>query len=819
MKKLIAFLFVIAPIIAAFGGADARDVSNATHNGSAMRLDIIDGAVRIYYVRPRDGLGAVVRNGTLLFDGRISDGRVEGSAHTFKSGCQPAPYAVRGSLRNDTLVLHGPAPRRVRNSCAVAHLDAGSGHSELVFEVRDQQTLAALGGALAGHDPRWAAAAEHMVRSAESFAAPVQAAAPAAEIIQPPLVEPAGATVPSRSESSAEVSAEANVPLPDMPHATAPASSAVAAQPEMQALAPSVVADATPSAPETQVAEPAPPLTFEALLDTYIAQYPELREDERFALNFAQMTRCEEFRAARSDEFAIRRFRHGAQAALQARGEGVQTARLRFEARFGEYDFETSSFEFRPVHANSYRTVGKTREWNCEANHERLPSSFFVYFANPELVAGLSMTPDEAEAFLEQRRNIYTRQVDRVLVVELTVEIGEIAAPQSRREEVMMVSNYFASRVDAVITDMAIFAGSRAETPFATLDPERKRAYEERLAAERAVEEEDRRLNQNFSHELYRDQMNRILAGEDLRAERRTRSAAGLGMTATGEDWRHTALYPDMPVESAGNASLLRFVNADAAADLAIPASVREAAGRLVNLQASTFYVPVGAIDDQETGQSVLLVHLVGLEYVVTTEAGTFRETVSVGGEPQLRGGVVDTRAAEAFSVLGISVRDTPSSVRSSLETAFGDPLHFDENLSLLRTAHATCGYEGPVVAQATGPVDRCIWARFAPVRRGFFGGLSAGLVELTVRQNFRPDEIDDFVNVMTGEYGPPRAVASSDRGHVMVWGAKLGPRRTRAVSTTLGTHALEVELLDVRDGIQSHFRLTDPAFDQRPGG
>jgi hypothetical protein len=91
------------------------------HNGSIVEASYsADGGVRISYVEPKPDLPATLR-GMTLFEGRIArDGRLFGTAYTFKSGCAPAPYQVAGSSGPTGMTLSGASPRRDPYSCAVA---------------------------------------------------------------------------------------------------------------------------------------------------------------------------------------------------------------------------------------------------------------------------------------------------------------------------------------------------------------------------------------------------------------------------------------------------------------------------------------------------------------------------------------------------------------------------------------------------------------------------------------------------------------------------------------------------------------------------
>jgi hypothetical protein len=116
--------------------AEAPDeMTPVFHNGSrAIFTRSIDGHVEIRYDTPRPGLP--VQSGTLLFSGTYDTrhGRYSGTAHIFKRGCEPAPYAVTGMESGPGIVMVGIAPTRDPHSCALTGGTLNSKNSRLVFE-------------------------------------------------------------------------------------------------------------------------------------------------------------------------------------------------------------------------------------------------------------------------------------------------------------------------------------------------------------------------------------------------------------------------------------------------------------------------------------------------------------------------------------------------------------------------------------------------------------------------------------------------------------------------------------------------------------
>ena len=75
-------------------------------------------SVAIQYEVPRSKLP--IAPGAVVFRGQ-SDGKghLSGTAYTFKPGCEPAPYRVRGEKAAGVLTLTGAAPKRDKQSCKI----------------------------------------------------------------------------------------------------------------------------------------------------------------------------------------------------------------------------------------------------------------------------------------------------------------------------------------------------------------------------------------------------------------------------------------------------------------------------------------------------------------------------------------------------------------------------------------------------------------------------------------------------------------------------------------------------------------------------
>lgn len=107
-----------------------------THNGSTVFFDVSNR--RIVYTEPKPAIAGTIRPGQVMYVGDLPGefGRkVEGVAFTFRKGCPPAPYRVKGEhLDGWHWRMAGAAPVRAPTGCAVVGYDAKSPNAVLLFE-------------------------------------------------------------------------------------------------------------------------------------------------------------------------------------------------------------------------------------------------------------------------------------------------------------------------------------------------------------------------------------------------------------------------------------------------------------------------------------------------------------------------------------------------------------------------------------------------------------------------------------------------------------------------------------------------------------
>lgn len=132
--------------------AASAQQSTWDHNGSSMIMNEIGSDIFISYAEPRSAIrNQGVTMGTVLFRGRmVGGGQLNGTAYTFRDGCEPAGYAVVGLYAPGSgqprLELYGAAPRREQGGCRIVSYSERSDSAILVF------TLIGSDGHSAGDD-------------------------------------------------------------------------------------------------------------------------------------------------------------------------------------------------------------------------------------------------------------------------------------------------------------------------------------------------------------------------------------------------------------------------------------------------------------------------------------------------------------------------------------------------------------------------------------------------------------------------------------------------------------------------------------------
>jgi hypothetical protein len=717
------------------------------HNGSRVRLDLRGDKAFINYADPRPGLAAAgIGIGTLLFEGRIgANGLVQGTAYTFASGCGAASYAVSGTLRDGQMVLAGAAPRRVRGGCEIAQYVSEGPHSLLVFN--------SIGGSPGAFQPE----------------VPVQPAS----------------TPPTITQSE----------VPTTP-------------------------PATPAAP-AQVASKQPPVSeYDHLLDAYLSDREMLKTDPDFARALAQFTNCAAYARLRNDEFERERFNSEAPTLLKGRGISPGKLHLRLAVKLGAYDFGKQTFAFKPLAQDSVYEVAAPRDYGCGVRYPTLPEAFAVRFENYDLVNGIPMAPEEAERLVKSRIGPTGLRDDNILM-DLDIEFsGRVGNPADIDTGGFAHLHRLVASVSGRIVDYALFSNGQSPGPFARLSAERKSAYAEGKAQLAAEEAADAEQNQAFSWALLSKQFGAIKAGPPSSSDKRTRfsSIGNLARDVSNPDGTRFKIAPLAPGfsyeqrDTAGNrfGQSLQFVNPNPIDSVDLPADLAKRVSQ--NLAAATLsrlYIPVGAIDDEAAGRSVVMAQIVGLEIEVHEGERRFRHLVPVPGELKPFVFQRDERPANAFEIMGLKVGLDPQDFIGIANARFGATTAYDPATRSLRTAGTDCA-AWPATALNQQP---CVAADFDVTGHGWFGGETIGLTRLSISQNVDYDQLDGFVAGFIKQFGEPRVRSVSGNSTLLSWGAVVSHQRDGTTDLRAGWHVVEIEIRRLPARVATRFLLTDSAF------
>ncbi|WMS41957.1 SH3 domain-containing protein [Acuticoccus sp. MNP-M23] len=113
----------------------AAEVLRYDHNGSLMDVETTGNRVVITYARPKRAIAAQgVAPGQILFDGRVTDGYLEGQSRIFSARCGAVDYFVYGDYApGRAFRLQGPSPRLRLSDCTIANHVFDGPNSDLVF--------------------------------------------------------------------------------------------------------------------------------------------------------------------------------------------------------------------------------------------------------------------------------------------------------------------------------------------------------------------------------------------------------------------------------------------------------------------------------------------------------------------------------------------------------------------------------------------------------------------------------------------------------------------------------------------------------------
>jgi Domain of unknown function (DUF4852) len=582
----------------------------------------------------------------------------------------------------------------------------------------------------------------------------------------------------------------------------------------------SEVPTTTPAAP-AQVASKEPPNSeYDRLLDAYLSDREMLTTDPDFARAFAQFTNCAAYVRLRNNEFERERFNSEAPNLLKGREISPRKLHLRLAVKMGAYDFGKQTFAFKPLAQDSVYEVAAPRDYGCGVRYPTLPEAFAVRFENYDLVDGIPMAPEEAERLVKGRIGPTGLRDDSILM-DVDIEfVGRVGNPADIDTGGFAHLRRLVSSVSGRIVDYALFSNSQSPGPFARLSAERKSAYNEGKAQLAAEEAADAKQNQAFSWALLSQQFSAIKTGPPNPSDKRTRfsSTGNLARDVSNPDgtrFKITPLAPGFSYEqrdTAGNrfGQSLQFVNPNPIDSVDLPAELaKRVSDSLTRVTLNRLYIPVGVIDDEAAGRSVVMAQIVGLEIEVHEGERRFRHLVPVPGELKPFVFQRDERPANAFEIMGLKVGLDPQDFIGIAAARFGAIGAYDPATRILRTAGTDCA-AWPASGLNQQP---CVAADFDVIGHGWFGGETIGLTRLSISQNVDYNQLDGFVAGFIKQFGEPRVRSVSGNSMLLSWGAVVSRQRDGTNNLRAGWHVVEIEIRQLPTGVATRFLLTDPAF------
>lgn len=726
--------------------ASADQSFSFDHNGSRVRLDLRGDRAVISYAEPRSGLAATgIGAGTLLFEGRIGTNGL-----------------VQGTAYTFAFGC-APAPYAVNGTLREGQMvligaapRRMRGRCEIAKYVSEGAHSILVFNSIGG------------APSTFQLAVPVQPAS------TPPTITQSEAPMPP--------------PAPAIP---------------------------------TQVTQKEPPVSeYDRLLDAYLSDREMLKTDPDFARAFAQFTNCAAYTRLRNDEFERERFNSEAPNLLKGRGISPGKLHLRLAVKMGGYDFSKQTFAFKPLAQDSVYEVAAPRGYGCGVRHPTLPEAFAVRFENYDLVNGIPMAPDEAERLVKSRIGPTGLRDDNILM-DVDIEFaGRVGNPADIDIGGFTHLHRLVSSVSGRIVDYALFSNSQSLGPFARLRSERKSAYAEGKAQLAAEEAADAEQNQAFSWALLSKQFSAIRAGPPNPSDKRTRfsSTGNLSRDVSntgGTRFKVTPLAPGFSYEqrdTAGNrfGQSLQFVNPNPIDSVDLPTDLaKRVSENLAAVTLNRLYIPVGAIDDEAAGRSVVMAQIVGLEIEVYEGERRFRHLVPVPGELKPFVFQRDERPANSFEIMGLKVGLYPKDFTGIASARFGAIAAYDPATRSLRTAGTDC---------ATWPASGlnqqpCVAADFDVIGHGWFGGETIGLTRLSISQSVDYNQLGGFIAGFIKQFGEPRVRVVSGNSTLLSWGAVVSHQRDGTNNFSAGWHVVEIEMRQSPAGVATRFMLTDPAF------
>lgn len=594
--------------------------------------------------------------------------------------------------------------------------------------------------------------------------------------------------------------------------------------PEQAAQAPVQAADATTSS------QPVGAITasWNNLLQIWLGRHPEHRDDPVLAQLARAQTECASFFGIARDPFRRAAWLREAEERLRD-AEALEPGplRLRVPVTLSErYDFDTRSFPLQ-LPANFTREISATP---CSHLPERspdvFPETFIFEIANPEVVQGLPLSPEEAEAVASRKARSVGLHRDQYAITFL-LEVDEITDITQLSRADGRISLFNRPTVGGVTIQARILSyeiddnHGQEPTLLHVGDPQEMAQREavaeaRRQEAEAARQAEPAELREQAEWALDEAVVARwfseTMARDDLIDEERVLHTGTRVITPASDEKIINPRWLS-PFRLGSHTIVFRNASDFAGRTLAglLSDEYLEENRYSIFVKADITVRPVGAVSDPLRGGDVLYLHIERID--LDTRRHRLDERPNQAIAPLLATSPVerlifekDERTARDIAVLGVHGGQTMQEVRSAISRALDQELDWSEDTNTLQTTGTACSaFEGhqPAGGFMSRPVPletglRCVIGHFVEDDAG-----TPRLAHLTFKQAVSTANARAASGAMVERYGEPAFVGQD--GSPLVWGATLTDGRldhAHQLRADFPTHALEVVFRDRRGGM-----------------
>ena len=589
-------------------------------------------------------------------------------------------------------------------------------------------------------------------------------------------------------------------------------------------LAALVVAPAAISS-ASQAADPVPsndaPVTPEALVSLYVADHAPMRTNTAFARDWTAAMKCQAWTRLSDDEFrAVPFLKAGAAELSGDKSQPPGTYTARFKRYFGNYDTTRQAFALTTFNPGAILTIpikdytGENTfgrfDHGCAPTSGLFPLQFDIAIDNPSVANGISMPPDQAEAFARSRTNAAgTRAVGVVVVVKMRLAIVS-ERPAQGVVKGMVVS------MAGHITDVTVEDDTDRHPVLHRVSAEKMRAgdAEAALMREDAQREASAKLVTNAT---LAEQLKAELAGAHVGTEP-TRVRVGLSWDRRdGVPGQYTfALLPSTRLRVTDTS--LRFDNTAEVAALSPNSALLPVLAGPGTEETYITYVPVGAFDDPLKEERTVVGHVLSVDNVaVVNGVRRFVSTPTSSSAVPLKAAMPDKRLAADFEVAGFRTGMSPTEVAKVAKEQLNQTLMFDEAKGTMSSSPDQCTLASVPHGEKPTFGLRCLTATFLKVAPG----TRWTLVRFQLQQTAAKDQLKATLAAVRAKYGPEDLSANytsisglnGGRGTpagALGWGPRLTDIRQPESYAPFPLHPLELLCEFADDVMVLRFVVTD---------